>query len=532
MQNDGLVYTKITDCLSACKHLVSSSPWMSHTRNSLCDVQTRMNEPMQLAIVGRISSSKSTLVNAILGKGEIVRTHHEAETFNVSWLKYGSDDAPITVHFKTGQKQVVERKEWPEWASHKGHQTLKTEVKYLEVTSSNEILKYINIIDTPGLDATSGVDSRNTIDFLKTVNPDAVILMFTNSLSADTLKLIDDFQNSESSISFSLNPMNALGVLSKMDENWDILKDNNPLISSEKAIARTLSSRSDVNKVLFRILPVSALMGLASVTITEEDINAFEQISKVDSKSLNRLFAGPDFFTNEYDFLDMPCNFRKELVEKYGLYGIYFCVRELQSNPDITMPELSRLLRQKSGFDAFIKLVTSHFGDRAQLLKAQRGVINLLDSVNKDRIDADSQERMNIVDSVYAKILSIETDLHELKEWSFLLKIYEGKVSVDEDFKKEFLLISGENGYSVMSKLNVSEDTDISEMLRIAEDRYKYWKAKYNAWYGLSQIKAEPYAIIAKSYGLLVSRLKHQIEEYANAQRTIRVFNHYIYGKD
>ena len=275
MHNDGLVYSKIADCLSECKQIMSTSQWMSNTQKSICDVDSRMREPMQLAIVGRISSSKSTLVNAILGKAEVVRTGHEAETFNVSWLKYGDDNAPIVVHFKNGKTQTIARNEWADWASHQGQQSLKAEVKYIEVTSSYEMLKYINIIDTPGLDATSRVDSENTIEFLKTVNPDAVILLFSKSLSEDTLKLINEFQNSETNMSFSINPMNALGVLSKVDMNWDIMNDKDPIKASDNAVKRTLSSRSDVNKVLFRILPVSALMGLSASIITGEDIVAF-----------------------------------------------------------------------------------------------------------------------------------------------------------------------------------------------------------------------------------------------------------------
>lgn len=532
MHNDGLVYSKIADCLSECKQIMSTSQWMSNTQKSICDVDSRMREPMQLAIVGRISSSKSTLVNAILGKAEVVRTGHEAETFNVSWLKYGDDNAPIIVHFKSGKTQTIARNEWADWASHQGQQSLKAEVKYIEVTSSYEMLKYINIIDTPGLDATSRVDSENTIEFLKTVNPDAVILLFSKSLSEDTLKLINEFQNSETSMSFSINPMNALGVLSKVDMNWDIMNDKDPIKASDNAIKRTLSSRSDVNKVLFRILPVSALMGLSASIITGEDIVAFEQLARLDDKSITRLFFSPEFFVKEYDFVKLSKKSREELVLKYGLYGIYVCVRAIQNNAETTLSELSQILRSKSGFDTFIKLVVSHFGDRAQLLKAQRGVIQLLEAINKDRVNADSQERMNVLNALYSKIASIENDLHELKEWSLLLRIYENSVAVDDDFMKEFLFISGESGHSAVNKLNVAEDTDISKMIVLATERKNYWKTKYNAWYDLSPTRSEPYAVIAKSYELLSIRLQEQKEKYEKALREIRIYNHYIYGKD
>lgn len=533
MHNDGLVYSKIANCLSECKQIMSTSQWMNNTQKSICDVDSRMREPMQLAIVGRISSSKSTLVNAILGEAEVVRTGHEAETFNVSWLKYGDDNAPIIVHFKSGKTQTIARNEWANWASHQGQQSLKAEVKYIEVTSSYEMLKYINIIDTPGLDATSKVDSENTIEFLKIVNPDAVILLFSKSLSEETLKLIKEFQTSETNMSFSINPMNALGVLSKVDMNWDIMKkDKDPIKTSDNAIKRTLSSRSDVNKVLFRILPVSALMGLSASIITSEDKVTFEQLAGLDDKSITRLFFSPDSFVKEYDFVELSKNRREELVLKYGLYGIYVCVRAIQNNAETTVSELSQILRSKSGFDTFIKLVVSHFGDRAQLLKAQRGVIQLLEAVNKDRVNVDSQERLNVLNTIYSKIASIENDLHELKEWSLLLRIYENSVAVDNDFMKEFLVISGESGHSAVNKLNVAEDSDISEMISIAIERKNYWKTKYNTWYDLSPTRSEPYAVIAKSYELLSIRLQEQKEKYEKALREIRIYNHYIYGKD
>ena len=282
-----------------------------------------MREPMQVAIVGRISSSKSTLVNAILGKPEVVRTGHEAETFNVSWLKHGDDNAPIVVYFKNGDIEKIDKRAWADWASHKGEASLKAKVKYMEVISSDDMLKYINIIDTPGLDSASKVDSENTIDFLKTIHPDAVVLLFSKSLSGDSLRLIQDFQNSDAGVSFSINPMNALGVLSKMDMNWNIMDNNDALQTSASAIQRTLSNRSDVSKSLFRILPMSALMGLASFCISEEDVADFRELASIgDSKKITKLFISVDFFVKPYDFVTVSVERRKNLILKYGLYNL------------------------------------------------------------------------------------------------------------------------------------------------------------------------------------------------------------------
>ena len=61
-----------------------------------------IDQPMQLAIIGKISSSKSTLVNAILGKDELLPTGRKEVTFNVCWLKYGDPRADVIIHHKDG----------------------------------------------------------------------------------------------------------------------------------------------------------------------------------------------------------------------------------------------------------------------------------------------------------------------------------------------------------------------------------------------------------------------------------------------
>ena len=56
---------------------------MELLRETLAASRQKLNEPMQLAIVGKISSSKSTLINAILGKEEVMSTAQMEVTYNV-----------------------------------------------------------------------------------------------------------------------------------------------------------------------------------------------------------------------------------------------------------------------------------------------------------------------------------------------------------------------------------------------------------------------------------------------------------------
>ena len=155
--------------------------------NKLEDAAKRIDEPMQLAIIGKISSSKSTLVNAILGKNEIMATGQKEVTYNVGWLKYGNPDSDIIIHHKDNSPAIRKSpKEFAMWST-ESHNSEIDNISYIEIFDDAEILKEINIIDTPGLDALRGKDSQNTLDFIQKVRPDAVIMLFTHSVSENVL---------------------------------------------------------------------------------------------------------------------------------------------------------------------------------------------------------------------------------------------------------------------------------------------------------------------------------------------------------
>lgn len=131
---------------------------LSALYSKLEDSVMRIDEPMQLAIIGKISSSKSTLVNAILGKNEIMATGQKEVTYNVGWLKYGNPDSDIVIHHKDKSPVVCKSpKEFALWST-QSHNSEIDNISYIEIFDDSEILKDINIIDTPGLDALRGKD--------------------------------------------------------------------------------------------------------------------------------------------------------------------------------------------------------------------------------------------------------------------------------------------------------------------------------------------------------------------------------------
>lgn len=528
-RNNTITENRIREGIARCYEIIGDDTQLSRLKCSLDETVKRMDTPMQLAIIGRISSSKSTLVNAILGTPEVVSTGHEAETFNVSWLKYGSNDSPIKVHFKNGTCIEIPRSDWKNWSSHNGQESLKNTVQYLEIFREEEVLKDINIIDTPGLDAASKIDSENTKAFLKKVNPDAVVMVFTKSLSEDSLRLIDDFQQSEGTFSYRINPMNALGILSKVDLNWSVLNNKDILESSTSAIKRTLSNRTDVSKALFQIIPVSALLGLASNNISDKEFSAFSEFSKLEHTLMLRQMINTNSFVNGKEPSSVDVQMRNHLFSKFGLYGIHLCVETIIAAQGCSKGDLKKVLKEKSGFSSFVYLLYSHFGMRASLIKAQKALVSLLNTCEKESMENVALDEK--IKQIRSEISKMEDELHELKEWKLMLDIYESRINMDSTFVDEFKRICGEHGYSALAKLDCLIGENVDEAIAKAKERASHWIAIYNIKRKYTISGAEPYRILSKSYRLLAENLQEQQKKYNEALRTIEISKYYIYGR-
>lgn len=483
--------------------------------------QERLMQPMQLAIIGKISSSKSTLVNAILGQAEVVRTGQMEETFNVSWLKYGDSNSDINVVFKDGKVSSVPRAQWAQWASHQEKNVLKEQVKYIEVFYDHEILKDINIIDTPGLDALSQIDSKNTILFLKEVHPDAVVMLFTKSIAESTLSVLQDFQNVGTG-DFNLSAMNAIGVLSKADTIWSAMEPDKDILSiGNRVIKTTLYDKyPEVRKSLFSILPVSSLIGLSSSTINDKDYTSLKTLCSVDDSILFEMLSSPDFFFDEEYTVDVKSSERQRLYNKFGLYGIYILIESLRRNEDVGVEFLSEVLKERSGFGKFLLTVQSHFGKRSTLIKSQSILQRILNEINRAK-QIQIGEQHNAIVQAENLIVAALLSLHEYKEWEYLSKYYDGKLDLTSEEAEEFVALCGERGYSASERLRCDGFKTPPQLIDVATSRALYWQKQYNIFSVIEPEKADFYKLLISSYNLLLIDIQKAVGEYTSAKESI-----------
>lgn len=441
---------------------------------TLCSAMGKLHEPMQLAIIGKISSSKSTLVNAILGKGELMSTGQKEVTYNVGWLKYGKSDADIVIHHKDNTPNTIKSQaEFAQWTVNSGNSEIDN-ISYIETFNDAEILKEVNIIDTPGLDALLGKDSQNTLDFIQKVRPDAVIMLFTHSVSQNVLDIVSQFNAGG-----DFNPLNAVGVLSKIDKLWqeDLERDKTALQIGQKMAKNGMRKYPMLKKTLFDIYPISALLFLASATLSEEIFGKIKTLKQSNKDSLDKALDSVDRFSSESADLNLALEERKELVDTLDLFGIHLLLELLEANPNATLSDAKAVLKKESGADDFMKILHNHFGARAKLIKIESVYQSIVQSIGKCATEASEKGMISLLTKVEQQIKDLfSSQVYEHKEYELLCRIYNNVLDLDEATRNEICNLFGEHGFSAPERLGISGNQTLEELAEQANARVCHWR--------------------------------------------------------
>jgi hypothetical protein len=442
-------------------------------RTAIAHYAARLTAPMRVAVVGRISSGKSTLTNALLGC-RLVATGIEELTFNVNWLRH-ADDSSLVVHFKDGSSsQRFTLDELERLTSRRqDHQDLLASIDFIEVFFANDQLRIYDLIDTPGLDSHFGTDSQNTLRFLRrtgqevrdttlahTRGADALLLVFGRSISEADIDALSDLQGSELA---SLTPITAIGVLTKVEHYWPSEPDP---MESARRVAGRLMTHGAVKRLLYDVLPVCSLVGAAADTFTDADLEALSVLAKLPPDRLATLARrGEHFCTREYADVEVPAACRKALFGQFGGWGIVLAARLVREGVS-DHGELRAQLLEHSGMARLRTLISAHFGNRAQLIKLQQIVAEL-------RRDSGTADRS--LAAISAEIENLALNEHGFAELALLRDHYRGLLSLDEDEAAEVLQVTGEHGVWITDRLGLGRQATLDQMHQRACQRAEYW---------------------------------------------------------
>lgn len=454
----------------------------------------RLHEPMRVAIVGLIKAGKSTMMNALLGEA-VVATGRVEATFNVNWLKYGKESS-LLVHFKDNslpeQKSFEELEQLTLRAEENRDYLLR--IKYIEVFHDNEILKIINLIDTPGLQSFYKDDSDNTKEFLsihgnelseitnaQTSKADAILFMFSQSVHAAEMDIAKQFQGS----AVNPSPINAIGVLTKIELNYPSVEAD--LLELGCKICTRLRENPKMRRLFYTVYPTAGLLAFGAKTMTAEEFEILRKLASLPEDRFEDIVSNIKKLTERnYEDVSVSPEDREKLYKRMGQYGIWLAGRFIREGIE-EFEELCEKLYSRSGLPELTELITSHFGNRANLIKLSSGFKQIQRVCFQERQKLSGDERETI-DEIAGMIEEIETSELAFQQLGVLRDYYEGKLEFTGEEILQLEAITGEKGRSLGERLGLAANASLEDMLTEADRQHRHWKYKV---YDFGSINAE-----------------------------------------
>lgn len=509
---------RVLAAIDSADQAVSAVAGLEAARQMLREQRDRFAATVRVALVGRVSSGKSTLTNALLG-GYRVPTGVEELTYNVNWLRYG-EQPRLEIHFKGGgpaqRHELAELERVTVRARNDtALQQYLSRIDYVVVLDKNPYLREFELVDTPGLDSHFSADSANTLRFLgrsagevrdTTVatasEADALVLVFTRGLAANEEDLLADFKGPGFS---ATSPITTIGALTKVEFYWP---DRDPMIEGRRVADRMMTA-AEARRLLFDLRPVASLVAAAATTFTDEEFADLSELARVPPRQLEkRASLGPPFTEKDYDDLPVPAGRRRSLLERFGGYGIVLACALLRDGLNDPLSMRTELIK-RSGLEGFRDLLAGHFGNRADLIKLQRLISYLRTLPPSFRADLNPRERLGL-DAAIAEVTQLEFTEHSFRELAVLRHHYAGKLDLSDAEADELLRATGEQGDSLTARLGLAPDASLAALTSRARARLAYWAA-FTADPSHCGPSRSAGQVIRRSY----ERLLHQIDQEA-----------------
>jgi GTPase SAR1 family protein len=497
----------------------AASPALAPLHTELIQSRHRLQQPMRVAIVGLIKAGKSTLMNALLGEA-VVATGTIETTFNVNWLRYGEQPS-LKVHFKGNRPP--ESRPFKELAfltqRAEEQRQLLTSIKYIEVFFPNEMLRMLQLIDTPGLESVHEDDSQNTRDFIlthghelsnvtlaETSNADAVLYLFSQSISSSGASILEEFQGP---LMGTATPLNSIGVLTRADVYWP--DEQEPLAVGRRIARRLQADHPQMQQLLYTIVPVSGLLALGIQTLTESEFATLIELAALPEQQLKRGLKYAKRFAEE-TLEDVPIapERRKALLRRLGQYGIWRAYQHLRTGAQ-SLSQLRELLLAESGLTELQTVILSHFGKRSFLIKLDNVLRHIASTTLWMRRQVQGRD-LEVVRSVIRTFEELAAKQEGLSLLRVLRSYYKGKLAFTPEEGQQLLQVAGEYGTTYRQRLGISQEEQLSIETRletaiaVAQEFICYWRQR-SIDPGLDSETSNATEVMARAYEYIAYHL-------------------------
>lgn len=419
---------------------------------SITAMTRRLDEPLRVAIAGRVKAGKSTLLNALVGERLAATDAGECTTV-LTWY-VGGLAARAWAHPRRGAPRQLpfERVDGRTALGLGPFRPAELQRVVVEVPSSR--LDRLTLIDTPGIGSVNEEVSRRTVDALgaaadRPPEADAVLYLMRHLHGSD-VGFLDAFRDPQFS---GVSPVNAIGVLSRADE---VGAGRTDALDVAHRVAAGYRREARVRGLVQTVVPVAGLLAEAGVALRERDHAALTAVAAAGADG-DALLLSADRFTADDAETPVLAPVRRELLGLMALSGVRLAVTLIRAGAATDSTGLARELVRRSGLDELRAMLLAQFTDRSDLLKAQ----HTLSALDRILIAHPVQDAKRL----RARLEAVRTGAHALTELRLLNDLRTGAVRLSgEDARDDAEALLGVVSTDVRSRLRLPPDTPVEEL--------------------------------------------------------------------
>ncbi len=400
-------------------------------------VLRRLEEPLRVAIAGRVKAGKSTLLNALVGE-RLAATDAGECTKVVTWYRHALGYRVVAELRPTGSRELGFRRQDGALDIDLGGLPLEA-IERIEVGWPSQKLVELTLIDTPGLASANEATSERTTRALLDDDADGpgeadAVLYLMRHLHRSDVGFLEAFM--DRSVAHA-SPINAIVVLSRADEIGAARPD---ALESARVVAGRYGSDGRVRELASGVVPVAGLIAETGATLREAQFGWLRDVAVLPEPRRADLLRSVERFRDP-ELNPLGEEIREELLARLGMYGLRLAVGLLASGEVRSATGLSQALLERSGIRELARVLAERYAARSQPLKARSALASL-------RVIAETLDRRAVAGAseVIVAIDRLEASSGELALLRLLHLVLSGTVGLGPDQRAEVDRLCGSGG--------------------------------------------------------------------------------------